>query len=213
MKRRIFYGSVFGLAAMVACDESPQAPTTVQPPASSPAAAAPGPGVDPSGSAIVGSYTLTLDVGSGCAVVPQADRTRRYTARIESGAGGHVVTLGDATFLWGPICTYGSGRFAGIGCHQFFATVDGDSVQFDLANNNDEAHGGHIVEQVSPDTWSSAPWLEIIGTAAGRLEGSSIKASGNSKVWYCQTPLSYPFPCPGYVACDSTDMKLTFTRR
>ena len=187
--------------AFAACDGHPQAPTTLSPP---PATTAPNPGSN----SIVGSYTLTLNIGSGCAVVPETERSRKYTATIEVALGGrYVVTLSNATFLTGPICTAGSRYFSGIGCQQFFASEDIDTLQFFLENNNDEAHGGHIVEQLS-----SGAWLEIIGGAAGKLDLSSIEASGTSTVWYCRTPSSYPFPCSSFVSCGSTDMRLTFKR-
>ena len=79
--------------------------------------------------------------------------------------------------------TAASGRFEGIGCHQFFASKDTDTASFALENNNDEAHGGHIVEQSSSGTW-----LEIIGSATGPFSVSgdlitSIDASGTGSVW------------------------------
>lgn len=204
MTRQIaFYGIVLGIVALVACDGHPQAPTPFVPPQATP------PPTNPSRNPLVGLYTLTLNIGSGCAVLPEAERTRKYTATIDyGGEGRYVVTLSDATFLTGPICTAGSEHFSGIGCQQFFASEDIDTVQFFLENNNDEAHGGHIVEQLSSGTW-----LEIIGRAGGKLDLSSTEASGTSSVWYCRTPSSYPFPCSSVVSCGSTDMRLTLTRK
>jgi hypothetical protein len=156
---------------------------------------------------------MTLSLGSTCAAVPQTERIRKYSASIAYLEGGrHVVTLSDATFLRGPICTSGSGRFAGIGCHQFFASEDIDNASFFLENNNDEAHGGHIVEQLA-----SGAWLEIIGGAGGLFNVpnstiSSIDAFGTSDVWYCPIPSAYPFPCSTFASCPSTDLRLTFTR-
>jgi len=205
-------GIVLGIMALLACDRHPQVPTRVVPPQATPPGASANPGAlgtDPSGRSIVGSYTLTLDLGSGCAALPEAERTRRYTAAIDdSGGGRYVVTLSDATFLTGPICTAGSGHLSGFGCHQFLASRDGDTVQFFLENDNADAHGGHIVEQ-SP----SGTWVEIVGRAVGRLDRSSIEASGTSTVWYCGTPSSYPFPCSSFVSCDSTDMRMTLARK
>jgi hypothetical protein len=154
-------------------------------------------------------YTLTLDIGSGCPVVPQEERIRKYSARLDDTSSGlKVVTLSDAAFLGGPICTAGEGRFSGIGCHQFFASEDNDTMQFFLENNNDEAHGGHIVEQLS-----FGGWLEIIGSASGKLDASTTEASGPGSIWYCSTPSSYPFPCSKYVGCRTNDMRLTLMRR
>jgi hypothetical protein len=207
------YGIVLGTVAFAACHSHPQAPTPLGPSRATPspsAQPAPGlPGTNPGNLPLVGLYTLTLHIGSGCALVPEAERTRKYTATIDyAGRGRYVVTLSDGTFLTGPICTAGSRHFSGIGCGQFFASEDIDTVQFFLENNNDEAHGGHIVEQLASGTW-----LEIIGYAGGKLDDpSSMEASGTSSVSYCRTPSSYPFPC-SFVSCGSTDMRLTLTRK
>ena len=213
MTRQIaFYGIVLALLALVACDGHPPAPTPLGPsqvtsPPGAPPTAGPS-GTNPN-NPLIGVYLLTLDIGSGCAVVPEAERTRKYTATIDyAGGGRYVVTLSGGTFLTGPICTAGSRHFSGIGCHQFFVSEDIDTVQFWLENNNDEAHGGHIVEQLA-----SGAWLEIIGYAGGKLDLSSMEASGTSSVWSCPTPSSYPFPCSSFFSCASTDMRLTLTRQ
>ncbi len=171
----------------------------------------PNSGTDP----VPGSYTLTLDLGSGCQALPDVARTRTYTATIETrGEASYVVTLSGGTFLDGLICTFTGGLYAGLGCNQFLASHEGDLVRFNLVNNNDDAHGAHIVEQVPPGTW-----LEIIGTASGRLEGTTIleattiEASGSNSVWYCPVASGYPFPCSSFIGCASNDMRLTFRRR
>jgi hypothetical protein len=190
--------------ALVGCSGYPQAPNPIGP--AQPVAPSTAQSIYPP--VLNGVYALTLSVGSGCAVIPEAERTRKYTATVDyRGAGRYVVTLGDATFLTGPICTAGSSHFSGLGCHQFFASEDIDTAQFFLANNN-EAHGGHIVEQLSSGTW-----LEIIGSATGKLDSSSIEASGTSTVGYCRTPSPDPFPCSRVVSCASADMRLTLTRK
>jgi hypothetical protein len=178
--------------ALVSCDRTRLTPTAPSPP-----------------EALIGRFMLTLTAGADCAAIPDAAKTRRYLASIDAtGDGQYVVTLSDATFLTGPICTAGSTRFAGVGCHQFFASRQDDVVQFDLANNNDEAHGGHIMEQLSLGTW-----LEIIGNGTGRLHASTIVATGTASLWYCPSARSYPFPCFDFVSCRSSDLQLTFTRR
>ena len=164
--------------------------------------------IDVSPSGLAGPYTLTLDIGSTCPVVPQEERIRKYTAQLDDSSATKVLTLSDATFLNGPICTGGSRRFAGIGCDQFFASEDLDTMQFFLENNNDEAHGGHIVERLS-----SGGWVEIIGSATGKLSLPRMEASGQGSVWYCATPAAYPFPCKNPVSCRTTDMRLTLTRQ
>lgn len=205
------YGIVLGMVALVGCARDPQAPTPIAPPPTTlaaPVAPPPTPPPSsPSGNALGGSYAMTLDIGSGCGVVPEAERIRKYTATIDQGGDGrYVVTLSDARFLTGPICTAGEGHFAGVGCHQFFAATDGQSVQFFLAENN-EWHGAQIVEQLSAGTW-----MEIVGTASGRFHPTSIEASGTGRVWYCPTSSSYPFPCSNFLGCDSA-MRLTLTRK
>ena len=186
---------------------SSPSPTQTTPPVSSPA---PSPGFSPPGStSLAGQYDLTLTIAPTCGVIPEADRTRQYLADITRIEGGrHLVTLSGARFLSGPICTAASGRFAGIGCHQFFASEDIDEVNAFLDNNNDEAHGGHIVEQLP-----SGGWWELTGFAGGRLTAPTIETSGKASVWYCPLPLGYPFPCNAFQSCRDTDFRLTFSRR
>jgi hypothetical protein len=212
------YGVVLGIVALGACAGDPQAPTPIAPPPTTPVAP-PTTGVSPvtppptppptspSGNALGGSYALTLDLGAGCDVLPEGERIRRYSATIDQdGNGRYLVTLGDASFLTGAVCTAGEGHFRGIGCHQFFAATDLQSVQFFLADNN-EWHGAQIVEQLS-----SGAWIEITGTMSGRSHPRSIEASGPGHVWYCPTSSGYPFPCSRYTFCD-TSLRLTLTRR
>lgn len=81
-------------------------------------------------------------------------------------------------------------------------------MQFALANNNDEAHGGHIVEQTASGTW-----LEIIGEAVGSRNVVSMEAAGRGSVWRCPESRGYPYPCSSFVFCDSTELRLRLTRR
>ena len=159
--------------------------------------------------ALLGSFSMTLNIGATCGVVPEADRTRTYSASVDSSViDGYIVTLDGATFLNGLICSRGSGRFFGMGCNQFFASEENAIATFRLANNNDEGHGGHIVEQLA-----SGGWLEVIGDASGKLDNfNTIEASGTASVWYCPTPSPYPFPCARFVSCRS-DLRITLTRR
>jgi hypothetical protein len=212
MTRHMALCLLMGTLTFAACDSAPSGPTPAgSPTANQPTAPPrnPAPSPVPGGSRLVGSYLLTLDMGSGCSVVPASERIRRYTADITYvGAGRYVATLNDATFLTGLICTAASSHFAGIGCHQFFASEETDTVNFSLANNNDEAHGGHIVERLS-----SGGWVEIIGDARAEFDPTLIEASGAGSVWYCPTPSDYPFPCANFTSCRSNDMRLTFTRQ
>lgn len=214
MSRAIaFVGLVTGMAALMGCGDNPQAPAPVRQPPAAPSTLLGPPVVvppppDPTSNSLAGSYTMALDIGSECAVIPAADRSRRYTATIASHQhGGYLATLAGSTFLSGSICTSGSGRFAGVGCDQFFVSADGENVRIALENNNDEAHGGHIDERTA-----SGAWMEIIGTADGRLGPSGIEASGTAHVWYCPTVSSYPFPCRSFVGCDAK-VQVTLTRQ
>jgi hypothetical protein len=190
-----------------ACTGHSQAPTPIDQ-RSSQGAPAPPP-APASSDPLVGSYALTLSLGSTCGAVPEGERTQRFTANVQRREDArYVVTLGDGRFLQGAICTGGSAGYAGIGCNQFFASRDIDIASFFLENNNDEAHGGHIVEQLS-----SGAWLEIIGGASGPLNSATnaIDASGTASVWYCPTSSAYPFPCSRFASC-TTDLGLTFRR-
>ena len=73
------YGIVLGTVAFAACDSHPQAPTPLGPSQATPPPSARQPrdrGTNPGNNPLIGLYTLTLDIGSGCAVVPEAERTR-----------------------------------------------------------------------------------------------------------------------------------------
>jgi hypothetical protein len=201
-----------------ACSGYPQTPSPVVPvqttqapaPLSSPTQSANAPNTVPdlAANSIVGQYALTLDIGSSCSVIPEQERVSEYDAAIDStGDGSYVVTLGGDRFLSGSICT-GLGKTSGMSCNQFLASQDVNAVHFTLANDNDDAHGGHIVQR-----FPSGAWAEIIGEAAGALESTSISASGTATVWYCRTRAGYPFPCSNYTACASNNMQLKFTRK
>jgi hypothetical protein len=199
---------IFTLAA---CDgtatpspTSPSPPTTVVvPPVANPPANPPSSG---SGDSIAGHYTLNITVGPGCNVLPEIARNRTYAASIDrAGDTAYVVTLSEASFLKGSICTAAPSR---LDCNQFAVSRTGDVLRFDLINENDDGHGGHIVEQIPPGTW-----LELIGSATGGIQGGSITAAGSAIVWYCPTVMGYPFPCRSFVSCQFDDLRLTFTRK
>ena len=198
------------LFAVTACEShlppgtapSPKPIEVASPTPNPPEPSPPLPSTDP----IVGRYTLDLTLGPACESLPEAARTRRYAASIDPAGGtGFVVTLTEASFLGGLICTFAP---SGLGCNQFLASRREDVIRFDLINENDDGHGGHIVEQIPPGTW-----MEVIGSATGRLQDGAITATGSASVWYCPTNAGYPFPCSSYVGCGSDDLRLTFTRR
>ena len=191
-------GVIALLLVLPGCDSAPPPAPSPTPAVAAPAPSPPAPSPpapppvvsDP----LVGRYTLT--VTHGCDAVPVAARTRTYAASINTGAhSGFVVTLSEATFLEGPICT---STGSGLGCHQFLASRAEDHVRFDLTNA-DDWHGGYITERVAP----LGTWLEVTGSATGRLQKATIEATGSGSVWYCPTNTGYPFPCNPYVACQS----------
>lgn len=208
-----FIAVLLSFCACVACENSPQPPTSPSLPQSPSAPAPPPPPPQPPPPAdndqVVGSYTLSIDARSNCSALPQAAVVRNYSATISwRGGSNYLVTLDTGTFLNGLICTWGGGELDGIGCGQFLATRNGDAFQFDLVNNNDNAHGGHIVEQLEDGTW-----IELIGTSTGHLRETTIEARGSGSIWYCPTSRGYPFPCWEFVSCKPDDLKLTFTRK
>ena len=190
----------------LACNGDQQPPTS---PSASPVATslppAPPPPAPAPGHPLTGSYSLKIDIGLGCSGTLGAARVRTYDAAISSADGArYLVTLGGAPFLSGSICTTGSLPE----CNQFLASRDGDAMTFNLANNNDDGHGGHIVEQLS-----DGRWIELIGSASGAMRDGVLEASGSASVWFCGESRSYPFPCRNFTSCATTDMRLTFTQR
>jgi len=195
------------LAVVMGCsgDSPAPSPAPVSPPTvgETPTPAAPSPTADP----LVGSYRVALMIGSNCSAVPEAERRFDYTASIEHRISSeYVVTLGNGRFLDGLICKSGSERIAGLGCNQFLASQDGGTLMFDLINDNDMAHGGHIVTQTA-----NGHWLEIIGQANASANANAFVASGKASVWYCPSAAAYPFPCQAPVGCDEASLKMEFT--
>ena len=217
MHRRFIVGGIALLVVVAACERTPPTTPSVALPAQmSPLPAPPVP--DASMDPIVGRYRLDLEVGPGCESVPAAAKRRSYAAAIEkrtsspgvdSAVGtAYVVTLGEADFLSGLICTFAPSR---LDCNQFLATREaGDALRFDLVNENDDGHGGHIVERLPSGTW-----IELTGSATGRMQDRDgmITAAGEARIWYCSAASEYPFPCASYVGCRSDDLRLSFTRR
>ena len=210
--------AVLTVTALAACHGASPAPTDPSQPTTPSPSGSPAPPtvlvpVPHSNSPLDGAFTLTLQIGSSCSALPDAERTRVYDASIGQVANrtdlGHVVTLSGPRFLTGSICTLASGRYAGMGCNQFVASEDGEWVGLYLQNNNDEAHGAHIVEQTS-----SGGWLEITGHADGDFNSTTlIDATGTADVWFCPASSDYPYPCPQYRFCPSTDLHLTLKRK
>lgn len=193
--------AVAAVLASIACGNDPSRPTPIAPrvetPVPAPVAQATPPPADPNAVSLAGRYSLTLRIDD-CAVLPPEQLVRHYGATVTHTArpAEYVVTLDGSTFLSGLVCTFGSGRFEGMGCDQFFLFEEDGQARFSLENNNDDGHGGHIVEQASDRTW-----MEIIGEARGATGRWPLEASGAGSLWYCPTPSGYPFPCGAYTSC------------
>jgi hypothetical protein len=154
-------------------------------------------------------YALSVTVDSlcpACATLPDDARHRTYAATIATRADGNVVvSLGGGRLLSGPICTLGP---SGLDCHQCLASRASGTVQFSLLNENDEAHGGHIVEQI-PQTG----WMELIGNLTSPASNDMMSASGDGSLWFCSDVTRYPFPCAHSVGCAVHDLRMTFVRQ
>ena len=168
---------------------------------------------------LVGHYSLTVTAGPACRTLPEIARSRTYTASIESrGADNYVVTLTDGTFLADEqigertFISHCSSSY-GLGCNQFTASREGDQVRFRMAPNNERfddefaGNGGSVVELIPPDNNR----LGIQGTGLGRLDGTSIEASVDGRVWYC--PARYSSFDEECASCDHANLAMTFTRR
>ncbi len=156
----------------------------------------------------VGRYRLALAVGSSCESFPEVTRHRTYTADIDStGATTYAVTLYDASFLHSVACH--DLRFSGKKgpvCNQFLASRVEDSLLFDFLPHEDDNWTGNIIYEQLPD---SPTWIEMEGSATGRLQNGAIMARG-------RITQSYWLGSPGrssYSVCRSEDLSLNFTRR
>jgi hypothetical protein len=190
---------VLGLAA-AGCNEKGSSPTT------------------PTAN-VGGTYSLTIAAGATCAKLPSAAQSRTYAATIEPRGTEYVVTLTNATFLADErigersVNVHCAG-LSGLGCNQFSASREGDQLRFQLIPNyrrfDDEfqGFGGSIVELVPPDNHQ----LGIEGTGLGRLDGGTIHAAIEGRIWYCpRTFRSYSEEC---TACENaTNIAMTFSRR
>ena len=158
---------------------------------------------------LTGAYKLELtmdQIGDQCADVPQVVKHRTYNATIKAtGNSNYVVSLSGGVFLGGPICTFAP---AHLGCDQFPASRTGDALDFNLINENDDGHGGHIVERVP-----QAGWIEVFGSLKGAIDNGTISAKGSGGLWYCSSSAGYPFPCAHYVGCAVNDLRMTFARQ
>jgi hypothetical protein len=199
------------LAGAAGCGTPPTVPTPV-PPTSTAATQPPAPPAPPtptpSGDPLEGRYALELSIDKlspECDRVPDTVRHLTYSAAIEStGEANYTITLSGGAFLTGSICDFVPSH---LGCNQFSATRSGDGLRFDLINDNDDGHGGHLVAQVAQGTW-----FELIGSTNGVMSNGTITSQGSGSLWYCAASLGYPFPCPSYVGCAIGDLRMNFAR-
>jgi len=207
MRRQIAASVIPFLMAVAGCDRSnlpgpsPQpTPTGLNPPSPP----QPNSDADP----LTGAYglDLTMDqLGAECSEVPEVVKHRTYNGTIKAtGNSDYVVSLSGGVFLSGLICTFAPSHF---GCDQFPASRTGGALQFNLINENDDGHGGHIVERVP-----QAGWIEVFGSLTGAIDNGTISAKGSGSLWYCSSSAGYPFPCASYVGCDVNDLRMTFAR-
>jgi hypothetical protein len=198
MRKSLGTAFCFAVAA-TACSKAPTTPTPVD--------------------NLIDRYVLTVTAGSTCSALPEFVRRRTYAATIEPrGTNNYVVTLSDAAFLADE--QIGDRSFIlhcsssyGLGCNQFTATRDGDQIRFRLASNDERfddefaGYGGMIVELIPPDSRR----LGINGTGLGRLDGTTIQASIEGRVWYCPTTYtSFEGECS---TCNQASVAMSFTRR
>ena len=159
----------------------------------------------PSSDPLAGLYTMVATATSECPNIPAAAMSRTYSAAIDpTGADTFRVTLGDASFLQGNICS----GFSGIGCHQFIASRNGATWTVDLSSSSDEDHGGKIVEHIPPGNWA---YYTGTGSAPVTSPDLQVTLEGGG-IWACPTLQQAPFPCATFQHC-STSLRLTFTRR
>jgi hypothetical protein len=153
---------------------------------------------------------LTLEIGGECAI-PKDAKTRTYTAVIDAFAdprltANHVITLSDATFASG--CGT-NGLAPGLGCNQFFAETDRNSLTV-FMSDLDYGEGGQITERLQDGTW-----LHIVGHASGQFEGSIVNASGSAQLFYCPvSKVSAWEECAIRTTfCETGEFRLRFSRQ
>ena len=134
----------------------------------------------------MGTYEATLPLPA-CLGLPQAERVRRYDARIDRDAstGVHVVSLSGATFFDAL-----PSRFHPVPMtpNQFLASHDAGVVSFTLWADWESSFGGRIIERIG-----TGQWIDVQGHLTGQLGSDAITASGAGEVNYCAaaTPSLY----------------------
>ena len=128
---------------------------------------------------IAGTYTLTFVADSACAGLPEALRTRTYTAAIAPSPYRPGDTLFEVTLSGAPF----------IGTYNGFEVgVAGNYLAFTIYNNFDEGEG--VVEEIGPSTY-----LEVVGTASASVGSDGVSAisipfSGNFGLCVGSAPYS-----------------------
>lgn len=148
---------------------------------------------------IAGDYTATFRADPSCTQLPEATRTRTYTATVTPRAATpttYDVVLSGARFWPAPRTD------------RFFGGVAGSSVRFIM----DEGDGLAVVEELAP-----SQSLALYGEADGEIDGSAIAGSFSGSFDYCSDSGSPPvgsLRCTATpVRCRSSNHRLTLIRR
>ena len=160
---------------------------------------------------LTGTYTFTVVADSACDQLPEALRTRTYTATIAPSPFRPDNTLFSGTLSGGSFYV-GSN----IGSYNSFDVgVAGDFLAFSVYHGLDEGEG--IVEQLAPTTY-----LEVAGSASGSIgtsDVSTVSIPFDGRIQYCvgNTEQTSLYRCYFNAAtlseCRSKNHRLILTRR
>jgi hypothetical protein len=140
---------------------------------------------------VAGIYPLTLTISPSCAIVPNDQKTRTYTAAIGQNEALLRIELGDANF----VTSGGRARNA------FSGRVFGNMVTFDWGNGYYAFYYGADVQEILPGgqilgIWGSMTTSASAQTIAGTLVGGFTFREGNSTR-----------------GCSAADTQVVFTRK
>lgn len=162
--------------------------------------------------AVVGRYWLDLAIGPDCTGIPADARARRYVADIDADRRGpydYSVKLYAATFLEAFGCN--EPRWPGTDyiCHQFLASGSANGLHFDIYPEPDGNFSGNTIQElIGPDAW-----LGLAGEADGRMDGSTITATGITFVDRWTDGFARYTTCSSEPIVPPSSLRLTFTRQ
>ncbi|HET9262695.1 MAG TPA: hypothetical protein VFO14_06600 [Vicinamibacterales bacterium] len=96
--------------------------------------------------------------------------------------------------------------FQGLGCNQFVAEREENSLKFTMSLF-DWGEGGQITERLADGIW-----LYIWANASGQSEGSILQASGRGEAMYCPVSQESAWGCATRF-CATDEFRLRFSRR